>query len=92
MTAPTKRAPRCSPANGRCPDCRTPLRQWTFANAIEATYIELGCTMCEAVKLRLHVEACRCADCARGVDKLHGVEPVLPAADQATHHSGKPTE
>ncbi len=75
-TAKPKRAPRCSPANGRCPDCTTPLQVWALANAIAATYIELGCPMCEAAKIRLHVAACRCADCANGVAKRHAVEPT----------------
>ncbi len=86
----TKRAPRCSPANGRCPDCLTPLQEWPVrhngsgtALADFAIFVELVCPMCEAAKYRRHELACRCADCARGVDKLHRLESVLPAAAAA---------
>ncbi len=40
------RAPRCSPANGRCPDCRTPLIADGIGGKPSRTYRKFLCTMC----------------------------------------------
>lgn len=69
----TKRAPRCFPAFGRCPDCTTPLQDWGTIFKEREVATALGCAMCEAVKFKLHSPVCLCADCANGVPKLHPV-------------------
>ncbi len=78
MNPTTKRAPRCSPAFGRCPDCRTPLQLWETKTRTEKKvgsiyFNELGCPQCQAVKIERHHVACLCDDCECGIPADHKI-------------------
>lgn len=84
MNPAAKRAPRCTPAFGRCPDCRTPLQLWKFqvrgddhggsgATVDVRSFHELGCPECQAVKIQRHHVSCLCWDCAAAVALDHKI-------------------
>lgn len=75
MSTPAKsRATRCSPANGRCPDCLTPLQKWRGCNGAKWIGTELGCPGCKKIVFIQHEKFCVCDDCRSGIDKLHRIE------------------
>ena len=78
-TSQTKRAPRCSPAHGRCPDCRTPLGNWGIATerwkTARVLANEIGCPVCLRVVYVDHYPACICADCQAGQPQRHDENP-----------------
>ncbi len=72
---PKKRAPRCTPANGRCPDCETPLGNWgAESDGDGGIYDVLGCGECGLAQFQRHATYCLCAECAEGVNKMHRIE------------------